>query len=84
MSNESASITFSLQSSFDQLYDFAARYALIDLANNDSFVEVLYMKVPENTERYFDLINLVTDMLHDHFVLTSGQRRGAEKARNNR
>ena len=85
MSHEAlTSITFTVHSSFGKLYNFAVSNSLMRLANHDTFVEVLAAKDPENTEHYFNLVNLVIDMLHDYFALTSGQRRDAEKAIKNR
>ena len=45
------------------------------LVNNDSFVDAVFQKDPEDTDSYNALVNVLVDMLHDYFGFNSKQRR---------
>ena len=48
---------------------------LSGLALNDSFVNTLHEKQPDDTSSYVTLLDAVTDRFHDHYHLDSDQRR---------
>ena len=54
---------------------------LVQLVVDDAFIHGFQGSTVENNSKsYFDLVNLITDMFHDSFTLTSEQRREVKEA----